>query len=925
MQIQLKKTFFCACLEVAGAYFWIALLLYVINFINNILIIITIYKIFTYKQFEIEFTVVFLLILLASRFFLGCLSLVSEKKIRKRFCSQLIEYFNTSNWESNKKPLIATIISRDILTLLETFPTIPKLLYYPACIIIGIVIIYKLMGIKGIFAISSVVLFIPISLFISKKSIKLAIQIYDVSKLRLEEVSKWIEWRSIIFNWAVNNKLLKRLIKLTENELRLRTLDSMWRSLDLYVITFGRCLPISILIIISMLFKNNISNSLLLTTWLSVPFISLIMEAGRFTADFKLGNKAFHELQEASKSNLKMNDSDLTLDNNWEIWDGTLPENCLITEDGDYLNLLLKLRLTQELGTDYNEIYLSRFGSNVSEGQKTRILLIRAIYLAIKNGKTLKIERTLNSLDPEICRNFSDILKEFFFLNKIVLSESCHDFLENQLLRFSSNDFIRNISIITDKTEKLQTNRLQNQPEHTLKYLITLFNPLSIAFIFPAASLSLVGCIVIANLTLSAKLFLILALSILSIGLAVLLGVKNEKNTRNWSLARFIDIILNSKFQNTVDIYQRLSKDFSTVVERITWYVHDIAWLFALLLVSIIAIIFSFGLLGILITIIFLVLSCTIWKIFENKINIARKISVSTLNEMLIMGENLICYGSITDPVVTRKRKNLIESTLNNFYKSNNNLISLKIIFSNSIMCVSGLLILTILIGSAYRWISLEALVFILTAILAVDTSIVLLFQALSGFSSQRISITRLLDFEKNFNSSHGLIEKRMDSYFLRGISNQNIGVNYLPIRFEPGNAYSIVGASGIGKTQFLKIISGLSEMQHPITSYASILYMDKNSYLIEAWIQENSLNSTMWDKNNFMIFIKTKIFDEKFDIIILDEALTSFNKKIAQEIAALIQSYVLQVKGLLLLVDHRFTLDKSISIFEIQSSVNIS
>lgn len=135
-----------------------------------------------------------------------------------------------------------------------------------------------------------------------------------------------------------------------------------------------------------------------------------------------------------------------------------------------------------------------------------------------------------------------------------------------------------------------------------------------------------------------------------------------------------------------------------------------------------------------------------------------------------------------------------------------------------------------------------------------------------------------------------------------------------------------MLGASGIGKTQFLKHISGLYDhskidlLSHE--NIAHVLYVNNDSYKIASWIQDELSSIKKWSKDDFVKFIRDKVFNEKFKVIAIDEALIDFNITVANEIISLIQSYISQADGLLLFVDHRFSLDKSISISEVQSFI---
>lgn len=270
----------------------------------------------------------------------------------------------------------------------------------------------------------------------------------------------------------------------------------------------------------------------------------------------------------------------------------------------------------------------------------------------------------------------------------------------------------------------------------------------------------------------------------------------------------------------------------------------------------------------------------------------------------------------------TMKYKYLREAFIMLINTENTMFVS-KIAFINYVVLVSGVLLVTIAALAINVSSAGQSSVFMLTAVLAVDSSVMILFLALSGFNSQRLSISRI---KEAANTAHYYTYPKINvynnTYQLPAVRLTN-NRSYLQTELPRGEVLSLRGRSGVGKTQYLLALSGLSDVQLSMSRHnedAQIIYIDNQFFDIMEWIKNKKEGKSHDHQSILLSFIDKKI-SERFRIFILDELTAKFSEKDAQSIVFAISQMIKKCNGLLLVVDHRFSLSSAINIEDLMVS----
>lgn len=910
-----KKIFFgLSCLVIDIFMFSLSLvflyLLFQISFQNN--------SVHTFNYLSL------LGLIVIGKYLLSTLRLYLDVLLRRNIISILQTKFIISSWKHENASVIARLISRDTTILLDFISNATRFLYFPIAISLMLSAMYLLEGVEGIIALSSVSVFLLLSWFIGKKSAHFANKIYSISKNRIDQSSWFLNFRPYLKNWNELESLAK-IEKITLKEVSYRNKDSFIRSLDLYTILFGCALPVLILLIIGVVLGKEIDHYLIIALWFATPMIALIMEMGRFSSDYTVANRAFNELQENFKINISSASHEfIELNDEWEIWSGSLAENLLHKLSPNNLSLISELQLEDELKARNQNVLdmpLEFLGKNLSQGQKTRVLLIRAIHLSIATKKPLAINISLNSLDPITCRNLYALIPKLHEYCQINLSKSQHTFFQEQMTRchayerFHTSGSIENLALNDENTQENITNSSRNSFFHHYKNLMPI---IGLFFTIPALFLSLNGYVISSNFSLETKIILLLLTTTVSIIAAPSLGFFIESTNRKKAILSQINLLQIASLKNMNDLLQRLSKDFTVMVERISWYIHDIAWYKALILISFFAIIYTSGYKGVIINVLFLGIIVWICSIFSNSILRARIGAVEGMNQSIDSLQNLTTLGHIDIELLAVRRANWAHIGFKKLIDSHVKMVITKSNFSNLIAVSTGIFITIIVAIASLAKLPRNETVFLLTSLLAMEATIVNLFQALTGLNAQLLSYMRLVDLpveEAPIPNQKKIISQEDNSYTISNCINPKLNMSYNALTITKGVAYSLSGSSGKGKSEYLKTISNFNDSVIAPSSIKQKSHHIKTMYLGEKSIELlQSLN-----KPNLLNYVTNKIIDENYKIIILDETFRGLAVSEAQTILRDFSDLLKKTKASLILVDHRFELENNqISIHQI-------
>lgn len=792
------------------------------------------------------------------------------------------------------------IFGRDVLASLQVIPYLVDGFYLITAFLSSLAIIFWINGWDATIGILTLLLFIPLSLKIASQRSLIAKQIYGVVKEKLDKIHQWLDWYPYLRSWGRSKGALSDIYKLMHSEINLRNQDSIWRGFDLYGISFGKLAPISIMIGLSLL-TYPISSGLLTTLWLAVPIIGIIITFNRFIKEKVEGDTAFNELkvhldQLTSESSL----SEIRVKNDWEIWKGSLADN--ICEFHHEFDVLSKLHLKEEL-LDLN-VKLELKGSNISSGQKMRLLLARGINLALRSKQPLYVNLTFESLDSNNQKRVLQCLQE---LTKWV---PVHWETKEPLVVKLNTPSHDPVSYFRQESRE-QIFETNAATPSFFKDILQLFCPYFFLMFLPAMSLNILASITVMNISDQWRLALLFAIGLSAFAGVVWLGSRIEAHVRAWALERGYNILNHPTLWNRSDIFQRVSENYRTVCERISWYIHDGVWIAALLVFALASSTYIIGWISLAISGFFLGLCFFIWILGSPSIAFTRQATITGFNQYLEKMTNLVALSrSACIDILKAKKKEVSFEAWKSLFISQIEADATKFFFSTILYLLSGIVLVSISNLSIHAPHYEAASAMIISAFLYVDYNIIMFFQALTGFNAQRMAIHRLDVAPRQEPVLQSLFVKNKNSYCTLEFFNDLIDQKYPPYSFQLGKSYSIVGDSGTGKTLYLRCLAGLQpcrELDNTIFPREGIAYLDGHSLKI---LQEFS------NESSFIHFIEEQLRLMK-RIVIFDEALVHLPLDEAKMLSQLIAKRMEALQGLFLLVDHRFQLNNVLIITE--------
>lgn len=692
------------------------------------------------------------------RYVLSQLQLWVEFSLRHFYVQCLHSTFNKVAWKADETS--DRIFGRDVLTSLQAVPFLVDGFYLISAFLSSLAVIFWINGLDGIIGILTLVLFIPLSLKIGNERSLLAKQIYAVVKEKLDRIHHWLDWHLYLRSWGTSESFLISIQKLMDSEVKLRNQDSIWRGYDLYSISFGKLVPIAVLISLS-LWAFPISSGLLTTLWLAVPIIRIIITYNRFKKEKAEGYAAFDELKKYFNERfVESFSSTIEVQNTWEIWKGTLGDN--ICEFYHEFNVLSKLHLREELLNNKSnafEVELELKGKNVSSGQRVRLLLARGINLALMYSQPLYVHLNFESLDSTNRQRVSECLKELSLWIPVHLKTEMGVVIEQEKLPQETATPPRHDS------EPKQANAHMAMPS-ILKDILRLCRPYFIFILLPAMGLNGLASLAVLNIPDQWRLGLLLLVGVGAFTGVLWLGRKIESHVRKWALDKGFNLLRHPTEWSRSDFFQRISENYKTVCERISWYIHDGAWIASLLIFALISSVYVIGWVSLAMGGFFIGVCYYIWKVLNPAIVFTRQSTIVGLNRYLEKMADLVALSSSSSVDILKMKKNEISyEAWKALFISQIESDATKFSFGTILYLLSGVLVISLSILSVYIPNDEAVVASMISAFLYVDYNITMFFQALTGFNAQRMAIHRLAEVPFKQQELKSLFVKQESSY----------------------------------------------------------------------------------------------------------------------------------------------------------------
>ncbi|VVP34149.1 hypothetical protein PS862_04530 [Pseudomonas fluorescens] len=797
----LRVAFRLSALATAGY-----LLLLILQYIISLLII---YKLSSLVSAEgpVRFTIgdgAILLSLALCSFLVVVGQLNLERYFSLRICSIFDHLLSRHTRSGVPLSALERLASRDLNVVLDGIAGSFNLFAIPLFLMLAMLGAVSLYGATGFGAVALIAAFIPLSYGLSKLSDRNYKRIMDKVTQRIEQCSTWLKDGPLLKQFLDPTSL--RVVEQTlSDELSLRDRDTLLRGADSYIIGFGRLIPFVLLTFwgagVNLLPWDGV------IFWLAIPLISAMLGLPRAFLSFKVVDRSLIELDAlfegldskgASPLSASDGNSAVQFDEHWPIWPSSLialvpghhPDKLSEVE-----SLLIAFRLLPELGCNVQAVadkLIEMDASNLSNGQRLRLQLIRGVFLARAQNRFLLIDHDLSSLDSAAARSVMDALER---MPDVQFSQAA-------------------VQAIECRVQNVETGAALNPPEMPrctdadgqhfgLLNLMKLCSLGVIALLVPAVMMSYAG-----NLTLPPSdpgAGWVLAYVAAGVASGVCAGLFIESSLRR-RLTQHISLGLNDVCAgDSANGLQIVSRDITTVFERIAWYAHDISWISALLACSVGVLWLGFGLPGLILALFFAGSLMGLYHLSVQELYRTRTATVAGFDALIrsaqasysIASASVSSLGQLSQ-WLANTRHTLAMQGVAHFYQSRRISVIARTVTAASCTLLSDLVIvLNVMLGGIFQS-SSYGFVLAVTAVLLVRSDLSNVFLAITGFKSQSISVERLLRF--------GAIKQRVPLQVVGGLihiagfAGQR---SYKPTALHRGGVQLLRGASGVGKSDY--------------------------------------------------------------------------------------------------------------------------
>jgi hypothetical protein len=143
-------------------------------------------------------SIIFVALIITFRFFLSLTSVANDLNIRGQLFNLFSSRFVHSDWSSMSKEKFDRLRAREFILFSEHITSAVEIIYAPVAVLAGLGYIFWKIGAGGFVAMLPIFALIPFSYFIAQASAKYSKIIFAKNELRLEEISRWIEWGASI-------------------------------------------------------------------------------------------------------------------------------------------------------------------------------------------------------------------------------------------------------------------------------------------------------------------------------------------------------------------------------------------------------------------------------------------------------------------------------------------------------------------------------------------------------------------------------------------------------------------------------------------------------------------------------------------------------------------------------------------------------
>lgn len=749
-------------------------------------------------------------------------------------------------------------------------------------------------------ALGSLALFLPVSVGLAMVDDRVFARVMDASRHRQEACLRWLQRGPVYRSWGRLDGLAE-IRDRTATEVRLRNLDTVLRGADAYLVAFGRVLPFALLAT-AWWATGGGAAPVFESFWLALPLIGMVLDFPRAFVSARTAGRALAEIRALALGAPADEADAVVLDERWQVWSGTAADNLLA--EGRHVTAVLEgLGLVGELGSTVSAVLARRIepgGRDLSAGQQLRLLVARGLLEALARGVPLRIERDLASLDRG---NQERLLAlKAAYPETLILGEAAQATLHESV---ASPRYGAPTAEGAELTAGVGADAARPSPPWW-----RALSPTAGLLLAPAALVACVGHQVYAPLT-PGTLVLLLGSAPLGVLAGVGIGWIVERGVRRRAQALLLAGLEGvTEGVSVEDRFQRVSQDFDTVNERVAWYLHDIGWMVGLAAVALASAVVVVGPAAILLGLGIGAGYVWLWRTWVPLVVETRIRAVEGVNRLLEAAADIGATAPHAAARANALRRRVAAAGMGAFVAHRTAAIASK---TSLALYASGLAGGAIVLLAAWLTLGVAgagAAAVVFTSAMAIDAESQRLLLALSGLRSQVLSLERLCEFGAP-PPRPALVHPAGSALCVTAFRAGPSQVAYAPMTLPLGAALSLLGRSGAGKSQFLKSLAGVVEARPAATAPGRAVHV---VYVDARWREMLGPPEPSGDEGAARALAELCGPVERPVVLAIDEALTYLPPDRARQVVATV-SAALGPAATVLLVDHRFTLDRSVDL----------
>ncbi|MDB5818055.1 MAG: putative rane protein [Rhizobacter sp.] len=878
--------------------------------------------------------------------------------------------------------------ARDLLTLPDHLTAAVDIVFTPVALVSGLLWLALLFGAEaagsGALAIGVTLL---VTGLVGLKSLALAEPLIAAGGRRMDLVSRWLDRRWFLMRWGRAEAPLHELAEAAKRETDVMTRDSLWRGLEGYLSSFGIVFAVAGAVVAQWLFGASPSG-LLAYAWTLLPMIDVALSQARVATQCSQAMQLLASVQQAlslrkpravtrggtqeaddndDSGARDARDASLRWDERWRLFDASLfdnlvPERCFGPAPDACvvpfaISLLRHLRLADELWGDQaddllraTEFQVRDDGAELSAGQRVRVLFARAVLQAKARNLPLDVLHSLSALDADALRR----AREAPVFAGIEVSWG-----DENLALFAAVDAIagaraRHSAMPQSQAMRVDPARVAIRPPaapspdddvERLPWRRTGIARSAIAalrWFLPVALVAACGLFVLSQMLAarpgdaSWRLLVDMALvAVPSLALVVAAGVLLERSMRRAALRAHADLLV-APGGDRSDLLQRLGRDFEVVTGRLAWYVHDLGWIAATAALGLLSLLVAFGPVGAGLVAAVATASVLLWRTLAPKVVSSRRLAAQGINRYLGVSANLRRLDGLQPFVRADLRRRYTARSLRLLWSTQAASIGSKGALSYYASLLGAVVLAAACVVGAWVEAPREALVFMVAALSAVDRLSATFVQGLAGLMAQSLSARRLCaaplepadGYERPDDGSRGArhagggghpetaaegiaTDSTSSCFVLPESRNPIASSSYVRTEFPIGSMTLLVGPSGSGKTQFLR-------HHAECAARGRVLYFPRDTPALLGMP-----DGADWRAEVEVIVMRAA--RETQVCVFLDELSTLLPSMVARHWLAGLHRCIEARRGMLIVVDHRLTLDRVLRFDEVVGRSTVS